>query len=180
MKRVKYMSNHPSRRILALILISLIFCLTACDVGVAYRPPFGFVILKISTKGISVNASSPGLETPIGTFTVDVSDLVSDANKQQPLGDGLLLTTRYYKQSNLVDEVYQMNTGGSKVSVTTDGQMTISIENQRVFVDASKGNITTIEVRGSSISSPGIPVTDTPTPVSTPVVIPTSYSTPLP
>ena len=170
------MSPPPFRRILVLTLISLIFSMTSCDTGVVYTPPFGFVSLRIGTDGISVHASSPNLETPIGTFNVDLSTLVSDANNQQPADNGLLVIIRYYKgfdpppcplvrrvgitfpgdrckQATLIDDVHQINTGGSNVVVTADGQITMNIEIHRDFVDASKSNVETIEVNNPDSSS---------------------------
>jgi hypothetical protein len=147
------MLKYLFHRISLLVLISITWLLTACSPGLEYKPLFGFVILKISTSGITVSASSPDLETPIGTFTVNIEDLLSDADKQQPPKDGLLVVIRYYKLGTLVDEVHQMNTGDSKVSVTIDGRTIISIDHQRVFVDATKGNIQNIKVQGNGVTS---------------------------
>src|SRR5436305_14178090 len=99
-------------RTLVLVLIGMTLLLTACNIGLEYKPPFGFVTLKISTSGITVSASSPNLETPIGTFTVNIDNLLSDAEKQQPPSDGLLVTTRYRRLGTLVDTVHQINTRG--------------------------------------------------------------------
>src|SRR5436305_5495093 len=129
------------RCVFALTLSGLAFSMTSCAAGVTYTPIFGLVSFRVSTEGISVQASSPNWETPIGIFTVDLSTTLSGASNQQTPDNGLLLTIRYYRQGTLVDEVYQINTAGSKVTVTADGHITFTVDQRHVFIDASKGNI---------------------------------------
>lgn len=166
---VKQMPTFFFRRVLAFLLLSLTFFITGCGPvagGVTYKPPFGMVSLRIGTDGISVQASSPDLETLLGTFAVDLSTSLSAAKDQQPRDDGLLLTIRYSKQRALVDEVYQIHTGGSKVVVSANGHIPFSVENQRVFIDASKGSIQAIEVSDASRFVGDTPVTDISTPTT--------------
>src|SRR5437588_3683617 len=156
-------------------------CGATGSAGVSYTPPFVPVTFSIDSSGnISVHVAA-SIVTELGTFSVS-----GGASASLKADDGtLLVTIRHIQNGSLVDTVYKIQTGQVTVTVVVNGKTTIQITNRSVLIDASQGNIQSIEVKNANSdntsSTSGDNITPTIGDTATPIPpSPTSIPTPLP
>jgi hypothetical protein len=144
----------PTRTFVALLTFSIIVAvITSCGSGTSatgefgYRLPFLPFTLAIDTNGnISIHGDA-SIVTPLGTFSVDAN--VSKGLAQVP--DATLLIIRHKKNGFTVDDVFRI--GNEEIVVTINGLVTLTATNGRVFVDATKAHVQSIEVRSAAAKS---------------------------
>ena len=155
------------RPVLLFPMIALVLFVSGCGqqattgINVDYQPPFAPVIFTIGSRGISVQTKG-SIVTEWGTFSLgaDINDNL------QPKDNALYIIIRTKHNGVLKDVVYKIETNQQTVTITTNGTTTIELSTNRVFIDASKGNIKSIEVKGanSATTTPNAQVTQTPVP----------------
>jgi hypothetical protein len=123
------------------------------DVG--YTPPFLPITLTIDTNGNIAIHGNASIVTPVGTFTV-----AADVSKGLAGTSGnTLLIIRHRKGGSIVDDVYTVQS--DKITVIVDGLTELVVTNGRVFLDATKAHIRSIEIRSSGGTPPPQPVATT-------------------
>lgn len=152
-------------RVLATLLVTtgIILSLAGCGSGVgggaenaitvSYTTPFIPVTFSIDSNGNIGVSTGINIVTELGEISVSVGSAISAFAVQ---ANSLLLTVRHQENGNLVDTGYQINTGGvgsadvqgdiNEVKVAWNGQ------NNTIFIDASKGDITSIVIQGNTSS----------------------------
>ncbi len=121
---------------------------TTVNAGLGYQPPVLPIRFAVSFSigpdgGISV-AGDVGFVTDIGTFSAAV-DFNYHAN---PAPDELILIIRHSQSGRLVDTAFRI-TAGEDVTVETNGRTRLDVFNGKVFVDVSKGRITSLVIKNS-------------------------------
>jgi 3-keto-disaccharide hydrolase len=165
-------------QIVILFSIMMILFVSACGsptvttVGVAYTLPFAPVTFILDSSGTISVQGNIGIETPIGTFGVEVTI----ADKLQPEDNVLLLIIRHKHNGKVVDDVYKIQTGQDEVRVVTNGTTIIDVTQHKVFIDASEGAIQSIEVQDANSQS----TSTNSSPIPAPTTIPTPTPTPEP
>ena len=158
------------------IAMGIVFSLAGCGtaqngVTFSYTLPIIPVTFALDSNGnISVSAAAR-LVTELGEFAVSAGSAIS---AMVVPNDSLMLTIRHQENGNLVDTVYQINTGVvgsadiqgniSEVRVAWNGQ------NNSIFVDASNGDVSSITIQGDASSTTN----------NVPATIPTNQPTPVP
>src|SRR5579872_2228972 len=170
-----------------ILVLSLISCNTAGQtIIVSYTTPFVPVTFSIDSNGnISVNATA-NFATEIGDFAVTV---VSSVATVPAPANSIALTIRHKQNGQLFDAVYQLNTGKAGSAVVqgnniSEVKVAWNGDSNSIFIDASNGDITSIEIQGTAsgstpIASTPIISTNTPAvPIPTPAPLPTSKPAP--
>lgn len=141
-------------------------------IGATYQPPFAPVIFSIDSSGTISVQGNLSIETPIGRFGIEASI----ADNLQPENNTLLLIIRHQQNGKVVDDAYKIQTGQDEVRVVTNGTTIIDVKQHKVFIDASKGNIQSIEVQDANSQS----TSTNSSPIPAPTPIPTPTPTPEP
>lgn len=136
------------RAIFLIPMITMILFVSGCgdfsaSGGVSYQPPFAPIIFTLNSNGIITIQGNASIVTPLGTFAIDAN--VSDT--LQPEDNALLVIIRYNQKGTVVDTAYKIATQ-QEVIVVLDAKTTLQITNKRILIDASKGTVKTIEVKG--------------------------------
>jgi len=170
------------------IMMGIIFFLSSCgqaapSVGVSYTPPFAPITFTIDTSGTISVQGNLSIETPVGTFALEANV----ADTLQPEDNTLLLIIRHKQNGRVVDDAYKIQTRQDEVTVVTNGTTTIDVTQHKVFIDALKGDIKSIEVKDansdntSSTSESNMTPTVENVPTATPIpTSPPPAPTPLP
>jgi hypothetical protein len=145
----------PSRCFVMTVLLAALSMLTvscghaSVGAGVGYQPPvlpIRFAVsFSIGPDGSISVAGDAGLVTDIGTFSVAV-DFSDHAN---PVPNELILVIRHSENGKLVDTAFDI-AAGEAVTLEMNGRTRLEVFNQKVFVDASKGRITSLIIKNSS------------------------------
>jgi hypothetical protein len=90
---------------------------------------------------------NPQIVTPIGTFGADVGVSVDK------VAGTTILIIRHKKAGTIVDDAYRIKQ--EFVSVDVDGRTTVQVSNGRVLVDASRSDISNINIGNPPTSAPG-------------------------
>jgi hypothetical protein len=137
--------------------------------GLGYQPPVLPIRFAVSFSigpdgGISVSGDV-GFVTDIGTFSAAV-DYNYHAN---PAPDELILVIRHSQGGRLVDTAFRL-AAGEDVTVEADGHTRLDVFNQKVFVDVSKGQITSLTIKNfpnpAGSYSSAAPASTAPPPIS--------------
>ncbi len=118
------------------------------NAGLGYQPPVLPIRFAVSFSigpdgGISV-AGDVGLVTDIGTFSAAV-DFNYHAN---PAPDELILVVRHSQGGRLVDTAFRI-AAREDVAIETNGHIRLDVFDGKVFVDVSKGRITSLVIKNS-------------------------------
>jgi WD40 repeat protein len=139
------------------VVVAFAFFIASCGdsnpqttVGVSWKPPFAPVILAINSKGEISIQGNYSIVTPIGTFSLSAE--VSDSLQAE--ANALLVIIRHKQNGHVVDSVYKIETGQDEVTVVTNGTTTIDVTQHKVFIDASKGTVQSIEVKDATTGTP--------------------------
>ncbi len=164
---------------LPMILCSICFLSSCGQVapsgGVSYTPPFAPITFTIDTSGTISIQGNLSIETPVGRFALEAN--VADTLK--PEDNTLLLIIRHKQNGSVVDDAYKIQTQQDEVTVVTNGTTTIDVTKHKVFIDASKGDIKSIEVKdGNSDNTPSTSENTTPTVENIPTATPQPTSPP--
>jgi hypothetical protein len=144
------------------ILIALVVLLAAQACGpmttqFGYRPPFSPVAFNIDSRGNVSISGDRSFVTPLGLFAVGGSVRVETEDTST------ILTIRVKTNEGLMDQVYRIES--TSVVAVIDGRTVLTVENHRVFVDASSGTVRSIEVKPAEPPAPlfrQIPMCDHP------------------
>jgi WD40 repeat protein len=154
-------SNRAQRATFLLVLVPILLFSSSCGettatVGVSYTPPFAPVTFTVDSNGTIMVQGNLSIETPVGQFALEAN--VADTLQAQD--NTLFVIIRHNLHGRIVDDVYKIQTGQDEVRVTTNGTTTVDITQHKVFIDASKGSIKSIEVKGVNQQStpPNTPV----------------------
>ena len=114
--------------------------------ALGYKPPFVPLTFKIDTSGAISLEFSHQINTPIGAFSIE-----GGVSQDEP--GSTVLDIRHLKNGNTVEDAYRICQ--DKVVVTLNGQTRVETSNGRVFIDATKGTVTSIEIgQGPANPSP--------------------------
>lgn len=117
---------------------------TGCSSGAAqYKPPLLPIIFTIDLNGNIAIAGSARVITPLGEFSIqgNVFDTIqNDADKS------LLVVIRNRRDGIVLDRAYRVSVQQELVAVL-NGNVEVRVTKGRVFVDASNGDIKSIELR---------------------------------
>jgi len=162
-------------------------------VALSFTPDLVPVTFSIDTSGKVSVALGANLVTPLGVVALTVKEagsalpspspqLSSQAQQTAMLGDSLLLIIRHKQGNTLQDDNYQIHAKQSIQRIDVKGHLgEVQIQwvgtHYEVFVDASSGDITSINLQGAATNT-SPPVVTTPASTSflstTPVSTPTS------
>lgn len=139
------------RAITTFPLIIILSFLSSCGAKakVTYQPPFTPISFSIDTTGTISIQGDGSVETPVGIFSISTNVFT----QLQPEDNVLILVIRHKENDSIVDTEYEIQTGQDDVKVVTNGSTTVEVTLQKVFIDASNGDIQTIEVKGDNPSS---------------------------
>ncbi len=139
------------RAITTFPLIIMLSFLSSCGAKakVTYQPPFIPINFSIDTTGTISIQGYGSVETPVGTFSISTNVFT----QVQPEENILILVIRHKEYGSIVDTEYEIQTGQEDVKVVTNGTTTVEVTQQKIFIDASNGDIQTIEVKGDNPSS---------------------------
>ncbi len=160
-------------------------------VALSFTPDFVPVTFSIDTSGKVSVALGANLVTPLGVVALAVKEagsalpspspqLSSQAQQAAMSGDSLLLIIRHKQGNTLQDDNYQIHAKQSIQRIDVKGHLgEVQIQwvgtHYEVFVDASNGDITNINLQGAPTNTSTSVVT---TPVSTSFLSTTPVSTP--
>lgn len=149
--------------------------------GVSYTPPFAPITFTIDTSGTISVQGNLSIETPVGRFALDANV----AGTLQPEDNTLFVIIRHNQNGTVVDDVYKIQVQQDEVTVVTNGTTTVDVTQHKVFIDASKGDIKSLEIkdRNSNLSTTDSNTTPIGEPIPTATPQPTTpppTPTPLP
>ena len=113
-----------------------------------YTPPFLPVTLTVDTHGNIAIHGNVSIVTPVGTFSAVTN--ISEVMAHSP--DGTLLIIRHKNNGTIVDTVFTVQS--QEIVAVVDGRVVLTVTNGRIFVDASKATVLSIQVRSSATQSP--------------------------
>ncbi len=131
--------------LLLLFLMGIEFFASSCGTLVLnYTPSFEPITFIIQTNGNILVQGNTSIVTEVGTFPAErnISDTL------QPENNALLLIIRHLENGAVVDTVYKISKQ-QQLSIVVDGGTAIQITSNPFSIDASKGNIKSIEVKGA-------------------------------
>src|SRR5438105_3051202 len=147
-------SMESLSRTLTRLFIPLILAVacSGCQHGASVSGEFGYTVpflpitFTINTHGNIAIHGDASIVTPLGTFT-----LTADVSQNMaPTPDGTLLIIRHKKGGALVDSVY--NVKDQEIDAVVDGRVVLKVTNGRIFVDASKAKVLSIQVKSAAQS----------------------------
>jgi hypothetical protein len=123
--------------------------------GASYKPPILPISFHIGSNGAIYVEAEAGFVTPIGQFSVE-KKIYSTAKDED---NSLVVVIRHKVDGIDFDNAYRVKSAEELVAII-DGHIELRFTNHRVFVDASAGNVGTIELRRAT------PPTTVPPPTS--------------
>jgi hypothetical protein len=128
------------------IIVGFLFVLvlgfvTGCDGG-TYEPPFVPIIFRIDSSGNITWEGTTTMVTPIGRISLGKV-------APSPSAGEIVVTIRDTRRA-LSDDVYVVKGGKGRFVAVTDGETRIEIEQGRVLIDITKGNVKFIRLERDS------------------------------
>jgi len=139
--------------VLLIVILTMVSSVVGCSVS--YKPPILPISFHIDSNGAIYVEAEAEFVTPIGQFSVDkrIYSTVKDED------NSLVVVIRHKVDGIDFDNAYRVNSDEELVAII-DGHIEFRFTNHRVFVDASAGNLGTIELRRAT------PPTTVPPPIS--------------
>lgn len=120
-------------------------CGSYTSVEAGYRPPFVPITLTIKQNGAISFSTSQSIVTPVGTFSLQENILTNLSLHDNET----LLVIRHQVGKEIVDQVFRINSGEELVAVI-NGRTIVSATSCTLLIDASKGDVESIELNSAS------------------------------
>ena len=113
--------------------------------GISYQPPFLPLVLTVDEQGHISWSGDTSVQFELGTITV-VTDLNSEPAPDTTNNSVTVLVIRHRQGKSIIDSQYLLRSSLDSVMIVTMGTTTTQIMKNNYFIDASRGELASIQV----------------------------------